>query len=173
MPEHTQADARCRVFTYKEGLLSAVAHDLELDVGDFRLAWDDARTRLTLTARAASVRVLHAMRDGRPDPSALAPRDLRKIEATVSDEVLHAARHPEILFEAERVAPDNGGFVVTGTLALHGRRRTVVATVHREGGRWIGETQLHQPDFGITPYSAMLGTLRIRPDVRVRVEAPA
>jgi len=33
-------------------------------------------------------------------------------------------------------------------------------------------TRLHQPDFGIRPYSAMLGTLRVDADVVVRVVIP-
>jgi hypothetical protein len=32
---------------------------------------------------------------------------------------------------------------------------------------------LNQPEFGITPYRAMMGTLRIKPEVRVRISVPA
>ena len=37
----------------------------------------------------------------------------------------------------------------------------------------VAEVSLHQPDFGIKPYSAMLGTLRVKPDVTVVVSLPA
>jgi hypothetical protein len=44
--------------------------------------------------------------------------------------------------------------------------------VHKEGDDVVGEVTLHQPDYGIKPYSAMLGTLKIRPDVKVRIRLP-
>ena len=31
------------------------------------------------------------------------------------------------------------------------------------------ELKLNQPDFGITPYRAMLGTLKIQPEVTIRI----
>ena len=36
----------------------------------------------------------------------------------------------------------------------------------------MGFASVHQPDFGIRPYSAMLGTLRGQADVSVRVVLP-
>lgn len=175
-----QADATtatCRVFTFKEGLLSAVAHDLELDVARFSIAWDDGEggaVKIDASFEAGSLRVLHALAHGRPNASALSDKDHRKIEDTVRGDILQASRHPTIRFTAERVEGDAGGErVLRGRLSLVGRERPVDVRVRREGGKYVAEASLHQPDFGITPYSAMLGTLRIQPDVRVRVEVPA
>ncbi len=38
---------------------------------------------------------------------------------------------------------------------------------------WTAEVRLQQPDFGIRPYRAMLGTLRVQPDVLIRMSVPA
>lgn len=171
MPRSTEADARCTVFTFKEGLLSAIAHDLEIAVERFHVEWDEAR----LEARfdPTSLRVRHALKEGAPNPSALSDRDRRKIEGNIQGEVLEAARHRDIAFSAGELRVEGDRATVKGTLSLHGRTRVIEVRARREGSRWIADVTLHQPDFGITPYTAMMGTLRIKPDVRVRIELPA
>ena len=113
------------------------------------------------------------MKDGVPNPSALSDRDKRKIESTIQDDVLETRRHPEIRFTSTDVRVEGDTATIRGTLALHGRTKPLEVRARKEGAKWIAETTLHQPDFGITPYTAMMGTLRIKPDVRVRIELPA
>jgi hypothetical protein len=48
-----------------------------------------------------------------------------------------------------------------------------VLAVRREGERLATSVRLHQPDFGIAPYRAMLGALRVKADVVVRASVPA
>lgn len=169
MPTVTEKQARCRVFTFKEGLLSAVAHDLEIDVQRLSVTWDDARTSLRATFDPRSLRVLHAVHDGHPVPSALSDRDKRKIESTIVEEVLHAGRHPEIAVEADLEAIDERRIRVAARVTITGRTRPLALEAARDDGTWRCRATLHQPDFGITPYSAMLGTLKIKPDVVVEL----
>jgi polyisoprenoid-binding protein YceI len=173
MPRFTGADADCRVFTFKEGLLSAVAHDLEIRVQRFHVEWDDARTRVEGSWDPTSLRVLHALKDGAPSPSSLSDRDKQKIESNIADEVLETRRFPDVRFTSSAIEADGEGWTVRGTLALHGATREITARVAREGDRWVSEVTLQQPDFGITPYRAMMGTLRVKPEVRVRIAVPA
>ena len=173
MPRFTQNDAECRVYTFKEGLLSAIAHDLEIAVDRFHVEWDDARTRVEARFDATSLRVVHAMKDGTPSPSALSDRDKKKIESNIQGEVLETKRHADVVFTSSTIEPQGEGFVIRGALELHGRKRDLQVRVTKEGAKWVASATLHQPDFGITPYTAMMGTLRIQPDVRVRVSAPA
>ena len=165
--------AECLVFTYKEGLLSAVAHDLKLRVTRFSIDVDDEHRAIDARFEAASIRVVAAMRDGAEAPAALGEADRRKIEQNLAADVLDAARHPEIRFTSRSVTPDGDGYRVEGDLALHGQTRHITLRTRAEGGRQIAELTLHQPDFGIKPFSAMMGTLRIKPDVRVRIAVPA
>ena len=71
------ARAECLMFPEKEGLLSSVAHDLKLEVSDFKIAWDAE----TITARFSprSLRVVNAMKDKRENPEALDDSDKAKI----------------------------------------------------------------------------------------------
>jgi polyisoprenoid-binding protein YceI len=62
--------------------------------------------------------------------------------------------------------------VLTGELTLHGKTRPLTVTTRAVDGRQVAELALHQPDYGIKPYSAMLGTLKIRPELKLRVSVP-
>lgn len=165
--------ATCEVLTFREGLLSAAAHDLVLRVGTFAIDVDPAVPAVRATFDAASLRVLTALRDGRPLPGALSAADARDIERAIREKVLHAERFPEIRFAASAVSARQDGYEVRGTLTLAGRSRELAIDVREAAGRLGAEVSLHQPDFGIRPYSAMLGAIRVKPDVRVRVSVPA
>lgn len=162
---HDPGDAECLVFTYKEGLLSKVAHDLKLRVGRFSIERDGAK----VTARfdLTSLTAVCAVRDGHDDLHALSRGDLAKIDDNTRSEVLHSGRFPEAVFEGEVE-----GDAVRGRLTLHGVTRALSTTLRSEGGRRVAEVTLHQPDYGVTPYTAMMGTLRVKADVRVRVSVP-
>ncbi|GAC1339586.1 MAG: hypothetical protein NVSMB23_08810 [Myxococcales bacterium] len=169
----TQLDAStadCFVFTEKAGLLSAVAHDLKLRVGKFAIEVGENAVQARFDA--ASLRVVCAMSGGREDPAALSERDRRDIEATIARTVLDAPGHPFITFRSSAVTPETNGYRVAGLLAIRGRERTIGVAARREGDRAVVEARLHQPEFGIKPYTAMLGALKIKPDVLVRLVVP-
>src|SRR5690606_33205446 len=107
------------------------------------------------------------------DHRALSASDRAKIEATMNREVLHTQRFAGISFDSTRIErPSEHRAIVVGELLLHGVQRPLRAEVTQQGDRWSTEVTLEQPQFGITPYSAMLGSLKVRPDVRVRVTVP-
>lgn len=161
--------AECRVFTFKEGALSAIAHDLELAVGTASIEVGDD---LAIEARIglAGLRVLHAVKDGHAT-TALSDSDRRKIERTMADDVLDTRRHGEAVFRG-KAEPAGASYRVSGELTLHGKTRPLTVTGQARDGRHVFEVSLHQPDFGIKPYSAMLGTLKVKADVKVRIAVP-
>jgi hypothetical protein len=57
-------------------------------------------------------------------------------------------------------------------LTLNNITRPVSTLARRVDGHYRAELRIHQPAFGIKPYSAMLGTLKIKPDVVVRILVP-
>lgn len=161
--------AECLVFTYKAGLLAGVAHDLKLRVERFEIALDDQGIRARFDA--SSLRLACARAGGTDDPRALSDRDRREIEATIARDVLDARSHPAIEFRSKPIAPSVDP-EIEGTLRIRGRERPLVVRPQRDGDRAVIETTLDQTDFGIRPYTAMLGALRLRPEVRVRVTTP-
>lgn len=173
MSRFDATSAECLVLTFKEGLLSAVAHDLQIRVTRFVIEIDDDSRAITARFEASSLKVLGAVHDGVLREGTLSDGDKRKIEQSIAEDVLAVRSHPEIRFTSSEVTPHGEGFRVRGELALHGRARAIVFAVQKRGDRLVAEVPIHQPDFGIKPFSAMLGTLKIKPEVTVRCSVPA
>lgn len=165
-----QSRGDCFVFTFKEGLLSPVAHDLRLKVGRWSMTWDPASRTVEARFDAASLVVDSVMRDGQPAPGVLDEKDKGKIAKNLRDDVLETGRYAEVKFRAKAIGAVPGA--VQGELDLHGKVRPVTVQVRVDGAQWVAEATLHQPDWGVKPFSAMLGTLKVKPDVKVRVSVP-
>jgi polyisoprenoid-binding protein YceI len=108
------------------------------------------------------------MRGGREEPAALSERDRRDIERSCAREVLESHRFPEITFTSSEVRPGT----VRGTLSLHGRELTGEFAIERVQDRAVAEVEIDVRRFGIRPFTAMLGALRVSPMVRVVVTTP-
>lgn len=173
MPRYDESSAQCLVFTFKDGLLSKIAHDLELAATRFHVDVADDGGSVQAVIDTASLRVVCAMKQGVEVPGELSDGDLRTIQGHLADDVLHTRKFPRAEFRSSAVHAVDGGQRLTGVLALHGVERPLSALVRTEGGQRCVEFSLHQPDFGIKPFSAMMGTLKIKPDVLVRVVVPA
>jgi YceI-like protein len=175
--------ATCEVFTFRAGLLAAAGHDLKLRPERFEIEADGHSVRARFDA--ASLRVVAAMRGGREDAASLSARDRQEIERTCAREVLEAQRFPEIIFTSNEIPagavrspeivftsneipPD----AVRGTLLLHGRELSVELALRREGPRAVAAVEIDVRRFGIRPYAAMLGALRVSPRVRVVATTP-
>ena len=175
---------RCQVFTFKEGLLSGMAHDLKLVVERCSIEWTAApplgagespgggvaQVRASFDPR--SLRVVCAQRDGRDQPGSLSAAQCAEIERNIQHEVLRTDRFAEVRFVSTQVKQRTNGLEIVGELTLCGQRRTLTAQVVKQAERWACEVRIHQPDFGIKPYSAALGTLRVKPELLVTVSMP-
>jgi polyisoprenoid-binding protein YceI len=150
--------------TYKDGVLSRVAHDLRIAVKRFtvHVNGDDVTATFDLT----SVSPEGAIVGGRLDPHVLGPKDLKEITNTIETEVLQTTRFREARFSAslQRMGAKLG---VRGKLDLHGVVREIEFEARLEGDRLVGEFELRPSEFGIAPYKALLGTLRVRDSVLI------
>ena len=170
MPSYDSATAECCVFTFKEGLLSPIAHDLRLAIATFSIEVDATKSSVLASFDTGSLRVDSPMKDGAENPTALSSADKAKIAGQIRDDVLHSTKFPAATFRSSSViARADGGYDLSGELTLHGVTRPLAAQTRVVAGRQQLEVTLHQPDFGITPYRAMLGTLKIQANVTVRV----
>jgi hypothetical protein len=174
-------EVSCHIFTYKEGLLSSVAHDLKLVVERCSIhpasvpssePSEHAIAAITATFDARSIRVVCAQRDGQDQPSALSADNRADIERHIQNDVLHTDRFPEVRFVTTKVTEHTDSYDIVGELTLHGQRRTIVTHVRKQVDRWVCEVRLNQPDFGIKPFSAAFGTLRVKPELLVQLSLP-
>ena len=171
MPRYTQNDAEALVFTFKDGLLSKVAHDLKVKVTRFSV--DVSDSKISAEFDPNSLVVVNAVHDGAEDPKALSDGDKDKIASQVQKEVLETDQHKTIRFTSTKVSRrGDGGYSVTGDLTLHGTTRPISAETRVEGGKQVAEVEIDQPQWGITPFKAMMGTLKVKPVVRVRLSIP-
>ena len=162
-------DATLTVRTGKAGAASKAGHNLRIEVTSWRatldVAEDAAETTMALTADARSLRV----REGTGGVHALDDDDMRNIEKTIDDEVLAGSA---IAFTSRRVeAGTDLTLSVEGDLELAGTRRPVAFALSAGGdGRLSGSARIKQTDWGIKPYSALFGTLKVVDEVDVEID---
>ncbi len=173
MKTYKYPQAKCLIFTYKEGLLSAVAHDLKLDVEELSISFDPENLILKGTANPTSVRVICAMKNGQEAPSTLSAKDKKEIEKNILKDVLQPKKYPSLSFSSSNITPHNGSFTVSGTLDLHGIQRNISFDLIEKEGHYHAEMKLDQRDFKIKPFSAMFGTLKIQPTILIKISFPS
>lgn len=173
MATYDATSAQCLVYSYKDGLLSTIAHDLKHRVTRFLITVDEDMGLVEVQIDARSLRVECVMKDGVETNEPLSPAERRKIEAQIMRDVLNAHIHPRIHFYSTGLARCAEGLEVRGVLELNNYCRPLSTVARRVNGHYESDVTILQPEFGIKPFSAMMGTLRIRPEVLVRMRIPA
>ncbi|MEK6636073.1 MAG: YceI family protein [Planctomycetota bacterium] len=164
------------VYTYKEGFLSAVAHDLLIEATNFTInlnvpAAGSNSTSVQAEIQANSLKVMCAMKDGQRHPDTLKDKDKTDIEEATSKDVLHPAKYPTINFRSTGIQENEGVYRVKGDLTLHGVTRPLEFDVKTTTGSDLkGKVTILQKDFGIKPYKALLGTLKVKNEVDIAFE---
>lgn len=154
------------VFTFKEGPLSTVAHDLKLKVEHFTITTQG--TDFHGEFDASSFKVVASMKDGEENPTGLMKSLYPDVIRNITNSVLHPAQYPTITFASTQVTDA----AVTGSLTLCGKTREVTGKRETVGRMRVAEFVIDQRDFGITPFSAMLGAMKVKPKITVRISLP-
>jgi len=170
MSHHGPDDATCTVRAFKAGLLAAAGHDLEFRLTRFSVEVED--DRIVGDFDASSLVVVGALVDGRVAPGKLSPKDERDILDNIRKSVFNGHRAEAIHFEASELDRDEDEVSGEGVLTIPPYSQPLSFLARVEEGRVVCELVLHQPDWGITPFKAPLGVLRIKPDLLVRIGLP-
>jgi hypothetical protein len=155
------------VFTYKAGLLARVAHDLRLKLQRYEFTLQDGR--LSGYCEAASLVVEGAMTPQGLDRDALSEHDKQQILETVRTEILQTERFGRVELDA-RVSVRGGLVHIEGMLTLRGRTLAIESDL-RSGaaGLWQASFEITPSRFGIPPYKALAGAIRLQDRVTVVV----
>jgi polyisoprenoid-binding protein YceI len=162
---------RILLTTARDGLAAQAGHDLTIEPtgwsGDLEVGADLAPVSLEVRVDLASL----VVREGSGGLKTLTERDKQEI-ATTARKVLSAQRHPAATFSATGFRPDaGGGGVIDGTLTVAGRARPLRLDVRQPApGTYVATGSVTQSEYGIKPYSAFLGSLKVRDAVGVRIE---
>ena len=169
------------VYTFKEGLLSKLAHDLLIDVTNFKVNANVPEEGFTsgnidLELQANSLKVVCALKEGERQPNTLKEKDIADIERDMAKKVLHPDKYPTVNFCSKEILKKPGlyykleedGYHVKGELSLHGVTKPVEFNVKITNGENLtGMITLLQKDYGIKPFKAMLGTLKIKNEINI------
>lgn len=163
-------DARLMVHTRKAGAASKAGHNLLIDVTSWSAtieAGDDpTATSLQLSADSGSLHV----REGKGGIQALGDEEKASIRQSIAEDVLKGGT---IEFHSTSVEPsaDGGPLEVHGELELLGTKKPLTFELAAgDDGRLTGTATLKQTDFGIKPYSALFGTLKVVDEVEVEFD---
>jgi polyisoprenoid-binding protein YceI len=156
--------------TFRDGLIAQAGHDLTIEVtawqGQLTVDETPAPSGLEVRIDIGSLTV----RDGTGGIKPLTDRDRREIAFTARRQ-LSADRHPEAVFTAARFEPTADGGIIDGTVTLVGTAQPLRLQVTQTGpGHYRASASVRQTAFGIRPYTAFLGALKLRDAVEVEVE---
>ena len=151
------------VHTARIGAAARAGHDLEIVVTSWQGTLEVGEaSRITLSADSSSFRV----RSGHGGIQALGEDDKDNIRQTIDEEVL---RRTAIAFRSTAVETGGNRLHVRGDLELMGRRQPVSFDLELDDGRLTGSATVRQSDFGMKPYTALFGTLKVADEVEVTV----
>jgi polyisoprenoid-binding protein YceI len=162
-------NATLSVHTGRGGAIARVGHDLLIEVtgwsASVEVGPDGTPTQLALSADATSLQV----REGKGGVQALGDDDKEGIRQTIDEEVLQG-RAIEFRSSAVRAGDGAGTLDVEGELELFGRDHPIRFSLQLDGDRLTGSATLKQTDWGVKPYSALFGTLKVADEVRVEID---
>ena len=160
-------NATLRVKTGRHGAAAKAGHDLVIEVKSWEatltVADDADASSLQLSADPTSLHVVK----GEGGMQALGDDDKADIRKTIDKDVL---KKKSIAFQSSAVAPADGGLAVSGDLELGGNTKPVEFVVNGDDGAITGSASFKQSDWGIKPYSALFGALKVNDDVTVVVK---
>src|SRR5262249_11229023 len=141
-------------------------HDLEMVVTQWSATFEVGEpSSVILSADSSSFRV----REGRGGIQALDEGDKDNIRQTIDDEVL---KHTSIEFRSTEVNENGDRVLVRGELQLMGEKRPLQFELElRADGRLTGKATVKQTDWGMKPYSALFGTLKVADEIDITVQA--
>jgi hypothetical protein len=166
-------DMGCDIITRREGMLSAVGHDLRLRPTQITCSVDHSHCRVDVRIVAASMGVVCALDGDREDYGALSDSDRRKITEALHNDILNIRKFPEICCSLTWEPQTSTHLQLTGSLTLHGVTRPVSLSCALTNEQWQGQLFIDHTLFGIKPFTAFFGALKVRREVLVQVSVSA
>jgi polyisoprenoid-binding protein YceI len=157
--------------TGRTGLGRRAGHDLTIEATRWQAdvvvntaAPDQSSVRVTIEVDSLEVR------EGAGGIKPLTDADRADIKMTIGKKILGTAEHPMIMFSSSHVTGTTDAFEASGDLTIMGQARPVTISGGIDAGRIRGHATVTQSRWGIKPYSAFAGALRLADDVRIEFD---
>jgi polyisoprenoid-binding protein YceI len=162
------SDGTVRVKTGRQGMASKVGHDLTLDAANWKatvtIDGDPARSEVHATVEPRSLDVTAATGGAKP----VSDKDKKDIKKNISG----LLGNESITFTSTSVeVKSDTALKVAGALSVAGQSRPVTLDLSATpDGRLSGSVTVVQTQFGIKPFSAMMGALKVKDEVEVVID---
>jgi polyisoprenoid-binding protein YceI len=162
------SDGTVRVKTGRQGMASKVGHDLTLEASNWKATLtvdgDPSRSEVNATIEPRSLEVTAATGGAKP----VSDKDKKDIKNNISGLLGNGS----ITFTSTSVEVKNDtSLKVPGELSISGQSRPVTLDLTATpDGRLTGSLTLVQSQFGIKPFSAMMGALKVKDEVEVNLD---
>jgi polyisoprenoid-binding protein YceI len=161
-----RAKGTIHVFTFKEGVLSAVAHDLRLHVDQFAITLEGEAVTAELDLK--SIHLDGPVRDGVVNTDEYDAGKRADVEKAMHEDILHTNANPKSRFTG-RALPQGDGFKVSGDLDLCGKTAPLAFDVSNAGGIYKAAFEFQPSRWGIAQYKAMLGAIKLKDVIRIEI----
>jgi polyisoprenoid-binding protein YceI len=159
------------VKTGRTGMGRRAGHDLVIEVtrwqGEVTVA--SAKPEESMVVVDVDVDSL-AVREGLGGVKPLTDKDRADIKNTLRD-ILNSKTYPKIKFNSTSVTRSAESVTVQGDLTIRGETEPVTVSVEITDDRVRGSATVAQTRWGIKPYSAFLGALKLADEVGVEFDA--
>ena len=161
------SDGSVRVQTGRQGLASKVGHDLTLEAANWKatLTVDDdpSRSEVSATIEPRSLAVTAATGGAKP----MSEKDKKDI----AKNIVGLLGNGSITFTSTSVEVQDTSVKAAGDLSIAGQSRPVtLALTATPDGRLTGHMTVVQSEFGIKPFSAMMGALKVKDEVEINLD---
>jgi polyisoprenoid-binding protein YceI len=162
---------RLLIKTSRTGLGAKAGHDLTLEVTRWRgnVTVDTARPAGSSVAIEVEVESIE-VRTGTGGVKPLTDADRAEIGKTLREKILQTSRYPTIIFQSTLAGGNPEAFWVEGDLTITGTTQPVTVHGQLADGRTHGSATVTQSTWGIKPYSAFFGALKLRDEVEVEFD---
>jgi len=161
------SDGTVQVKTGRQGMASKAGHDLTLDAANWKatLTVDDdpSRSEVNATIEPRSLAVTAATGGAKP----VSEKDKKDI----AKNIVGLLGNGSITFTSTSVEVQDMSVKAVGELSIAGQSRPVTLDLTATpDGRLTGSMTVTQSDFGIKPFSAMMGALKVKDYVEVNLD---
>lgn len=157
--------------TSRSGMGRRVGHDLTIEVTRWSArafvdTAEPANSSVTAEIEVDSFEV----KEGTGGVKALTPADHAEILKNIREKILQTRTHPLITFRSGSVEGTPESFTVEGDLTIKGVTESATVRGEVSGDRLTGGVTVLQTRWGIKPFSALLGQLRVADPVEIEFD---
>ena len=164
-------DGPLQVRTGRQGMASKVGHDLTLEATNWKASVtvdaDAGQSQVTATVEPRSLEVVAATGGAKP----VSEKDKKDIKKNIAG----LLGNNSITFQSTSVqARNEHNATVAGNLSIANQSRPVTLdlTIEPDGGavHLRGRVPIAQTSFGVKPFTAMMGALKVKDEVEVDLD---